>query len=282
VEPKHPRIWTLFLLFFAGLGVQLAVGVLLLIPALLEVDWSSGAPDVEFFEAYLERPTVLLGSLVSTQVGLMLLLGLAVSASATPWRERLALRWGSASPAWLPLWVLATLGTGSLVSLLLDLEQSSYAQDLVSALDAATLPVAVGFVLLGSVLPGLVEELMFRGYIQHRLQRRFPAWFSVGLTGVAFAVYHLEPLYILATIPIGVWLSFLAWKLDGIVPGIICHAFNNFLVFVLMAFFPSVRTLSGPVAWAIDGTLIACLVVAVGVLVRWPMQTKPLSVQLTG
>ena len=230
----------------------------------------------------MAQPEVLLCLMVGTQLGLGGLLALAAAASPIPWRDRLGVRWGNRSLAWLPLWILASLGASSLASRVIDVSQSSYGQDLSDALASATLPVAVLFVVLGSLLPGITEELVFRGFFQQRLQRRYSGWLSVGLTGVLFAVFHADPLYILAILPLGIWLSFLSWKVDGIVPGMVCHWVNNAVAFSILAFAPGLEAGQGPLAWVVDGVLIASLVAAVGVLLKKSPKVDQAKMQLAG
>ena len=282
MDTQRPRIWTLFAFFFAGFGIQFLVGILAIVPAFLGVDWSSGAPDASHFESYMAQPEVLLCLMVGTQLGLGGLLALAVAASPIPWRDRLGVRWGNRSLVWLPLWIFASLGASSLASRVIDVSQSSYGHDLSEALAAASLPVAVLFVALGSLLPAVIEELVFRGFFQQRLQRRYSGWLSVGLTGVLFAVFHADPLYILAILPLGIWLSFLAWKVDGIVPGMVCHWANNAVAFAVLAFAPGVEAGHGPLAWAVDGVLIASLVAAVAVLLKRSPKVDQVQMQLAG
>ena len=47
-------------------------------------------------------------------------------------------------------------------------------------------------VLMVAVLGPAVEELLFRGYVQPRLVRRWGAWVGVGVTSVAFGLYHRD------------------------------------------------------------------------------------------
>ena len=127
---------------------------------------------------------------------------------------------------------------------------------------------AASFIILGSVVPGVVEELVFRGYFQQRLLQRYSTGVAIGVSSFLFALYHGEPIYILAILPIGLWLGLLAWKLDGIVPGIICHAVNNAIAFSAYAVSGGLPSDASPIWGVIDALLMVCLVVAVVLLLR--------------
>ena len=88
--------------------------------------------------------------------------------------------------------------------------------------------------------------------------------------------------YILAILPLGIWLSFLSWKVDGIVPGMVCHWLNNVVAFSILAFAPGLEAVDGPLAWAVDGALIASLVAAVAVLLQNSPKVEQAKMQLAG
>ncbi|MDX1683426.1 MAG: type II CAAX endopeptidase family protein [Phycisphaeraceae bacterium] len=87
-----------------------------------------------------------------------------------------------------------------------------------------------------SVLPGLAEELLYRGYVQRRLLQRWPAWAAILLPAVAFAVMHPDPRHMAATLIPGIWMGAVAWYAGSIWPAIACHMLNN-LLFVLGTWF---------------------------------------------
>lgn len=78
------------------------------------------------------------------------------------------------------------------------------------------------------LLPGIVEELFFRGYIQRRLLQRWSPVTAIILTAVLFTVAHgVTPPVLLTVLPVGVWLGWIAWRADSIWPGCVCHAAFN-------------------------------------------------------
>lgn len=84
---------------------------------------------------------------------------------------------------------------------------------------------------LTSVVPGIVEELMFRGYLQKRLTERFPSQLgglvAIGVSTTFFALVHLDSVHSLGVIPLGLWLGFVAWRCRSTWPAILCHMTNN-------------------------------------------------------
>jgi membrane protease YdiL (CAAX protease family) len=85
----------------------------------------------------------------------------------------------------------------------------------------------VPFVQFIALAPAFTEELLFRGYIQGRLLRRWPAWVAILVTSVLFALMHVTPHAVVAVLPLGVWLGVLAWRMGSVWPGIACHAWVN-------------------------------------------------------
>lgn len=79
------------------------------------------------------------------------------------------------------------------------------------------------------LFPGIAEELLFRGYIQGRFLKRWPAPVAIGVTSVLFGIYHGNVEQFFTTTFMGVWLGVLAWRTGSVLPGIVAHfAINVF------------------------------------------------------
>ncbi len=120
--------------------------------------------------------------------------------------------------------LIAALGTilATPVAMLLDTDDS------IDVLRQGIGPLeAVLFVLVIAIAPGIAEELFVRGYIQRRLLRRMRPGWAIAWSSVLFALLHLEPVHVVFTLPIGVWLGIIAWRTGSIWPGIVCHAALN-------------------------------------------------------
>ncbi|MEN0109586.1 MAG: CPBP family intramembrane glutamic endopeptidase [Planctomycetota bacterium] len=124
------------------------------------------------------------------------------------------------------------------------------------------------FVITIAAVPGVCEELLFRGYIQRRLLRRWsPAW-SIGWATVLFAVAHVAPSYIAVALPLGVWFGVIAWRTGSVWPSVACHAFVNGGVnaWRLVSKFAG---LSEATHWAIDVAFVSVGLVAFALACVW-------------
>jgi sodium transport system permease protein len=84
-----------------------------------------------------------------------------------------------------------------------------------------------------AIAPAIGEELMFRGVLARGLATRMPAALAVVLSAAVFSLYHLIPIQMVATLPLGLALGLLAVRSDSIVPTMIVHALNNAIAVVI-------------------------------------------------
>ena len=80
--------------------------------------------------------------------------------------------------------------------------------------------------LIVAVCPAVCEEMLFRGYLLHRL-RPLPVWGRALVCGVLFGAFHLDPLRFLPTAILGVALSWAVLQSRSLLPGMLMHFFNN-------------------------------------------------------
>jgi len=85
--------------------------------------------------------------------------------------------------------------------------------------------ILVGVVLLAP----LGEELLFRGVLFQALRRSVPLWPAIGLSGLAFGLSHVEPIAIVGTFPLGMYLAWLFHRRGTIVSPIVAHLVFNLL-----------------------------------------------------
>lgn len=133
---------------------------------------------------------------------------------------------------------------------------------------------AVGVAFLMSVLPGVCEESLYRGYMQRGLLRRWSPVTAIGLTSLFFAVMHMDVQHSLGVLPLGVWFGFVAWRTGSVWPAVLCHFVNNLAAFVFLRLRGDPERLEPPdePAFFVAGTiLVACGVFAAFRLMR----TKP-------
>lgn len=228
---KKARVWTVFLAVVLATVVNVGVSVLVvvLILANMALQGTSLPKAAEKLPSILMTPIVFVGFIVVG--GLACGLGAVIPAwlSPHPVRQRL----GLAGPR-IPGSVYLLAMVGSIVPLAIAL---GFAEGLALIVppdealqllfDRMSLATAVLFVLGIAIIPGVTEELLFRGYVQQRLLQRWtPAW-AIGVTSLLFALVHVQPHTVVAAFPLGLWLGYLAWKCGSIGPSIVCHAFIN-------------------------------------------------------
>jgi len=82
-------------------------------------------------------------------------------------------------------------------------------------------------ILSAVVLASVMEEAVFRGFLQKSMEEHINVTQAVIYTSLGWAIIHLNP-YIAAQIFLfGFVLGYLAWRANSIFPAIICHAINN-------------------------------------------------------
>lgn len=77
-----------------------------------------------------------------------------------------------------------------------------------------------------SVLPGLIEEAMFRGYVTAAYGRRSFAVQAI-VPSVLFGLFHLEPTQAMATIVLGVGFALARLYTGSLLPSMLAHAVYN-------------------------------------------------------
>ncbi len=81
--------------------------------------------------------------------------------------------------------------------------------------------------LLVSVLPGICEEIAFRGVLLHALRQRFRPLALCLIVGVVFGMFHISLIRLLPTAVLGVVMAALTLVTGSIFPAMVWHALNN-------------------------------------------------------
>ena len=231
---SKPRVWPAFVSFFALLALEVIVAGIVLVLVTLALYGTAGLPGK--INAVAGSAPGLLISFVSTMVlaGGVALAGAWLSPQF--WRDRLQLRRVPLRPLILLAATLGIISIGMLLSALMELHllPRSHTLDVLDhMLHGLSAPGAVLAVLLLGLLPGLVEELLFRGYIQTRLVARWGSVWGVFWTALMFGISHLDLMQGAFAVAVGCILGFLTVRTGSIVPAMICHAVNNTLSMVL-------------------------------------------------
>ena len=80
---------------------------------------------------------------------------------------------------------------------------------------------------LAAVLVPLLEEFLFRGWIQTRLERRLPPASAIIITAAAFGLAHFQFFGLPVRIIFGLTAGYLAWSTRSIWPGVVLHGIYN-------------------------------------------------------
>jgi sodium transport system permease protein len=140
-------------------------------------------------------------------------------------------------------------------------------------------------VLTFAVVPAVLEELVFRGYLFSALYRPGRPWAAVLATAGLFGLFHLVVTDMLAVerlLPsalLGVVLGWVCWRNGSVFPGMVLHALNNSAVALLAYYEPQLRARGWlvadqdhlPAAWL----LAAAACAALGALWLWRQAPAP-------
>lgn len=193
----------------------------------------------------------------------------ALPALAAPWvlalpvSELLPWRWpGLATLGLTGLGVGATLGVGVLATAL---QQALMPLDpfWTHLVEQTFLPLSGGWsLLLLALLPGVCEELLFRGAVLGLLRKGMSAPWAVVLQAALFALAHLYGFRLLPTFGVGLAAGWLVWRTGSLIPAMLLHTLHNGLA----AHFGGRITLDLG-AWQTQGVLVGAIGVGVVALV---------------
>ncbi len=185
----------------------------------------------------LAKPYGVAAMLVPGQLMLAVVALGAAALSPRRMRDRLGFV-RSALPWWtLPLLILTTIFLGMVGGVVMDKMfpgPHPAMEAFVKMARSGSVEIALLNTALISLLPGIIEETLFRGYVQRRLLERWTPLAAVGVSSAFFCVSHLDPQHIIAIVPVGVWLGVVAWRSGSVWPGMLCHASMNALSFAMM------------------------------------------------
>lgn len=76
-------------------------------------------------------------------------------------------------------------------------------------------------------LAAIVEELLFRGFVQTSFEYHFDITKAVMASALIFTIIHFNPWWSIQVMIIGVILGVMAWKSNSVIPSMIVHLINN-------------------------------------------------------
>ncbi|MBU6239620.1 MAG: CPBP family intramembrane metalloprotease [Planctomycetes bacterium] len=239
-QDSKPRLWTVFLttvsatLCYLGISLASLFIAVVVVAALSVKDSTKKSPD-ELMNAVFEHPASIFYLLIPGHIALLGIAIFAAILSPTPFAARLSLN----RPTW-PWWATAAaVLTAPFLSFLWSMvisnfvEPNAFLEKMESMFQSTTENFGFGVTLLCiAVVPAFSEEWLFRGYVQTRLAQRWSPWLAILVSSLLFAVFHLDPVHVLAVFPMGLWLGFISWRCGSIIPAMIAHTYNNSLSLV--------------------------------------------------
>lgn len=92
---------------------------------------------------------------------------------------------------------------------------------------------------------GICEEMLIRGMFQGALENKINAAWAVVVSSLVFSFIHINPWGGVQIFVIAIFLGVIAWRTGSIIPTIIIHAMNNFLVILFNNLDPETLTWYG-------------------------------------
>lgn len=231
-----------FITGLLGLAAAFLLFQFLLTPAALvaQIALAEGGLSMEVFQ----DPQRLMGTftrelVISNSIGQVL--GLAVPAllaarlHSSEWGEYLRLR--SVDGRLLILALVGIMGLQPITQWLAELNRALPLPESVRLVEQSQLELIrsvlesdLGFVfnvIMLALVPGVCEELLFRGYAQRQFERAAGPAGGILLAGGLFGLYHLRPSQALPLMVLGAYMAYLVWRTGSLVPAVLVHIAHN-------------------------------------------------------
>ncbi len=274
-----PRVWPTLLVLALGLPALALIGGLGLVAGALIDGISPTSPDfARDLETWMNEvagePRMLLYLIVPAELGFLAAALVPASLSSQPLARRLNLGRPRVGPGVIVLCLLGTLGIQFAVSLAAEGwtdELSPNLQMIAKMILRPTGAWAVVMIATLTVLPGLCEELLCRGYLQTRLVAAWGGWRGLLLPTLFFGLVHFDVQHSLLVLPLGAWFGFVAWRAGSTWVAVACHAINNATAILIARAMGEAGGGSAGLPYTVAGVLLlACTALAVRALLRTP------------
>jgi sodium transport system permease protein len=107
----------------------------------------------------------------------------------------------------------------------------SYLEGMQKLMQLHELPIWQSLLLI-AVLPGICEEMLFRGYVIRGFEKS-GTWKAILISGVLFGLFHLDFFRLLPAALMGIWLGYLLIKTRSIFITMLAHILHNSSTLVL-------------------------------------------------
>ena len=85
-------------------------------------------------------------------------------------------------------------------------------------------------IILGAVvIAAIAEEGLFRGFLQHSLEKRGDVTRAVILSSLTWTMIHMNLFWAIQLFLMGMVIGYTAWRTNSIIPAIIIHGINNLI-----------------------------------------------------
>jgi membrane protease YdiL (CAAX protease family) len=233
-------VW--WLLFF-GVQLFLGIGLALLLMITVLATQKPGAKEEKVqarMQEALENEGFVNIVIVTAVCGnLAMALGITVLLFRSHWRRVLSFRWVSPMHVFLivlmvlPLQMVALEAASWAAPLVRELERIighklDFNQEIIGELASRSW---IFIFLTGCLLPGLGEEIFFRGFLSRGLVARHGLVVGTILASALFGAMHISPLQVVATTVLGVGFQIAFLSSKSLWGPIILHTLNNALAF---------------------------------------------------
>ncbi len=224
----------------AGLVSNLTLYIIIS-PTLLPGQEFGDAVIGEWMQQNMATLAGFLKMLTPIHLALLLLAIIAASKSRTPLWERLGLKGKSLPISHYIIFSLGVIGVNAIAGWLFLAHISPAENQMALALAFTQVGGVDGFgiAMYTATIASFAEEVLFRGFVLRGLLRRWKPIFAIALPSVLFAIMHPDPFFILAALPISIWIGIIVWRTNSLWPAIVCHSFANISLAILNRLYPN-------------------------------------------
>lgn len=88
------------------------------------------------------------------------------------------------------------------------------------------------------VVPAICEEIMYRGYVMRAFEKSWGIVAAILISGAIFGAYHLQISNFLPLATLGIFLAYVTYISDSLIPAIVAHFVNNGGQVIASNFYP--------------------------------------------
>jgi membrane protease YdiL (CAAX protease family) len=124
------------------------------------------------------------------------------------------------------------------------------------------------------LVPAVCEEIMYRGYVQRAFEKSWGIVAAILISGAIFGAYHLQISNFLPLATLGVFLAYLTYISDSLIPAMVAHFVNNGGQVVASNFYPEMLDQKVTQEMDIPVFLVTISIVATTFLLYYLYQLK--------